>query len=349
MDERQTEKRTRFVSLRVKLLVGFTLLFGVVFAGAFYWFDAFAKGMAMRQIEKDLVKAVRIASIGVDGDELIALFNEGVRNEDGLSDDPRYWQQVEWLQEVEDIDPHAWAYTYVKGDRPGEIIFIADVAAMDEPDKAAKFLEVSPPAEGESEDSCTMCQGLTKLTLEMEPYTDKWGTWVSAFAPVENSKGEKVTGLGVDFSAEYVSEVRQRIWLRVMGAFVVVYFVLFIMALLVSETLTRPVIALTRAAERIGEGDYEQELPQPGMMRFPDEVSTLAEVFQIMVGKVYRREQALRRQVEELRIEIDEVKRKKQVEEIVDTDFFQDLQVKARTMRSRKQGGERGATPESES
>ena len=54
-----------------------------------------------------------------------------------------------------------------------------------------------------------------------------------------------------------------------------------------------------------------------------------------MVGKVYQREQTLRRQVEELKIEIDEVKRKKQVSEIVESDFFQDLQAKARRMRSR--------------
>ena len=40
-------------------------------------------------------------------------------------------------------------------------------------------------------------------------------------------------------------------------------------------------------------------------------------------------------QVRELRIEIDEVKRKKQVSEIVESDFFQDLRAKARDMRSR--------------
>jgi hypothetical protein len=66
-----------------------------------------------------------------------------------------------------------------------------------------------------------------------------------------------------------------------------------------------------------------------------------------MVGKVYRREQTLRRQVEELRIEIDEVKRKKQVSEIVGTDFFQDLQAKARSMRRRSRSEEQD-TPEDE-
>lgn len=51
--------------------------------------------------------------------------------------------------------------------------------------------------------------------------------------------------------------------------------------------------------------------------------------------EAYIREQNLRQQIQQLRIEIDEVKRQQQVSEIIDTDFFQDLQQKARRMRSR--------------
>ena len=55
-----------------------------------------------------------------------------------------------------------------------------------------------------------------------------------------------------------------------------------------------------------------------------------------MVDKVYQREQTLRKQVEELKIEIDEVRRRKDVVDIVETDFFRDLQSKAREMRERR-------------
>ena len=48
--------------------------------------------------------------------------------------------------------------------------------------------------------------------------------------------------------------------------------------------------------------------------------------------EAYIREQGLRQQIQQLRIEIDEAKRQKQVDEIVETDFFQDLQAKARAM-----------------
>jgi hypothetical protein len=59
-----------------------------------------------------------------------------------------------------------------------------------------------------------------------------------------------------------------------------------------------------------------------------------------MIDKVYRREQNLRKEVEQLKIQIDENRRKKQVEEIVESEFFQSLREKATEMRKRSKGGE---------
>jgi two-component system cell cycle sensor histidine kinase/response regulator CckA len=46
----------------------------------------------------------------------------------------------------------------------------------------------------------------------------------------------------------------------------------------------------------------------------------------------------LRQEVQELRIEVDEAKKSKQVSEIVETEYFQDLSARARAMRERKRG-----------
>ena len=57
-----------------------------------------------------------------------------------------------------------------------------------------------------------------------------------------------------------------------------------------------------------------------------------------MVGKVQQREQNLKRQVEQLqlRIEIDDAKRQRDVKKIVETDMFADLQAKAEAIRNRR-------------
>jgi two-component system cell cycle response regulator len=66
-----------------------------------------------------------------------------------------------------------------------------------------------------------------------------------------------------------------------------------------------------------------------------DALGRLARVFQNMARQVYAREQSLRRQVQELQIEIDEVKKARQVAEITETEYFRDLCAKAQRLRQR--------------
>jgi HAMP domain-containing protein len=61
--------------------------------------------------------------------------------------------------------------------------------------------------------------------------------------------------------------------------------------------------------------------------------------------EAYLRERSLRQEIQQLRIEIDEVKRQQQVEAIVESDFFQNLRSKARAIRSRNRGADQSATP----
>lgn len=90
---------------------------------------------------------------------------------------------------------------------------------------------------------------------------------------------------------------------------------------------------VTSAAVAVEAGIYEPESLDE-VARRTDELGQLARVFQRMVRQVYSREQTLKRQVAELRIEVDEVKKANQVAEITETDYFQQLQQKARRLRS---------------
>lgn len=67
-----------------------------------------------------------------------------------------------------------------------------------------------------------------------------------------------------------------------------------------------------------------------------DELGQLARVFVRMAGEVAAREAQLQREIQVLRIEIDEVQKARQVSEITETDYFQTLQQKARALRQRR-------------
>lgn len=65
-----------------------------------------------------------------------------------------------------------------------------------------------------------------------------------------------------------------------------------------------------------------------------DALGQLARVFQRMAREVKIREDRLKQQVQELRIEIDEAKQAKKVAEITDTDYFQKLREQAEGLRN---------------
>ena len=91
---------------------------------------------------------------------------------------------------------------------------------------------------------------------------------------------------------------------------------------------------VTSAAAAVEAGVYVPEALDDVALR-TDALGQLARVFQRMVREVYAREESLKRQVAELRIEIDEAKKSQQVAEIIDTDYFQQLQQKALEFRKR--------------
>lgn len=70
-----------------------------------------------------------------------------------------------------------------------------------------------------------------------------------------------------------------------------------------------------------------------GVAARDDALGQLARVFQRMAREVFERERRLKAEVQQLRIEIDETKAAREVTEITDTDYFRELQEKARSLR----------------
>lgn len=95
------------------------------------------------------------------------------------------------------------------------------------------------------------------------------------------------------------------------------------------------VAQLTAAASAVEEGIYAPEQIENVTER-TDALGQLARVFQRMIREVYAREEKLRQQVQQLRIEIDKGKTARQVAAITETDYFRTLQEKARELRGQK-------------
>ena len=100
----------------------------------------------------------------------------------------------------------------------------------------------------------------------------------------------------------------------------------------------RAVAAVTDAAGRIEAGTFEVESLAPVAER-DDALGRLARVFEAMAKEVYTREQRLKSQVAQLRIEIDRAKMERQVSDITETDYFRQLRQRAKDLRKGGPGG----------
>jgi CRP-like cAMP-binding protein len=90
--------------------------------------------------------------------------------------------------------------------------------------------------------------------------------------------------------------------------------------------------------QRVADGNYQAGEIIDSSDKYSDEtISSLAAEFAQMTARVQKREDELRKEVIKLRIEVDDTKRKQDVEEILDSDYYQSLKEKAKQMRQRRQ------------
>ncbi len=97
------------------------------------------------------------------------------------------------------------------------------------------------------------------------------------------------------------------------------------------------VARVTAAAAAVEAGEFEPESLADVAQR-TDGLGQLARVFQSMAREVYAREQRLKQQVQELRIELSEARQARQVAEITETDYFRQLQAEAQNLRDILEG-----------
>jgi HAMP domain-containing protein len=168
------------------------------------------------------------------------------------------------------------------------------------------------------------------------------GSWHTAtYEPILDPLQDRVLFLVVvDVSEEPMqSAIRQQ---QVLGISLVsiLFAVLIAQSVYVARWTVRPVRELSSAAKAVERGEHFEPESISHVTSLGDELGQLARVFSDMVVAVQERERKLKQEVEELRIQIDHAKRERQVKEIVEGEFFQDLQDKARRMRSKPGNGD---------
>src|SRR5437867_1338305 len=167
------------------------------------------------------------------------------------------------------------------------------------------------------------------------------GSVLKIMAPIMSERGNQAIAATIVHlpAVRFLEAIRRN--LRLAGVVAAgVLSVGLVASVILARRVTGPVSRLTAAAALETHTFDPESLAE--VTRRPDELGHLARVFHRMALEVYAREQRLRQEVQQLRIEIDEAKKVRQVAEITETDYFQDLRQRAQGLRARvtrPQGG----------
>lgn len=279
--------RHPFMSLQFKLMLGFALVSGLVFIGLYGLLYGKALNRVREGLRQDMVNTLDGAIAGIDAAEFLQLSQlPAPQDEPVPSSNPLYQRHQQWLIRIHNVEPRANPYTLIKGAKPYETLWIGDSLRVLQPENATSFREpyFATP------DKTRLYRGFSEVTLTLAPYTDRWGSWISAYGPIKNAQGQVVGLLGIDFRADEIKNLEQEVRRSLAIAFGSTYLLLLGLVVLLARSFTRPIIDLTNATEQISQGEYGRLLTPFQRRYFRDEISQLASSFERMVKEVQQRE-----------------------------------------------------------
>ncbi|WNC87853.1 cache domain-containing protein [Thermosynechococcus sp. QKsg1] len=157
--------------------------------------------------------------------------------------------------------------------------------------------------------------------------------YIYAYAPLARHQGVVVVSVRL---SEFLAPLER---LATQG-FLSLFFVgigVILISLIVARSITKPIRTLVSAAHALKHDQFNQF--DPRVLRHyaqgSDDMAELAQVFLDMAQAVEQRQDQLEEELSELKIEIDQEKRKKSVTEITSTDYFQELRQRAQQLRQR--------------
>lgn len=101
---------------------------------------------------------------------------------------------------------------------------------------------------------------LSAPIVDEDFYTDVYGTFLSAYAPIHNSRGELVGIIGVDFTADKVLQAERTFLLTNLAIFAALLPLLGLLGWALGNALNNPIRALTEATTRIAAGDLNYQV-----------------------------------------------------------------------------------------
>jgi GAF domain-containing protein/HAMP domain-containing protein len=247
----------KYPSLRRRLALVLIILAALFSAGVSSVFYLNFRQELRNSLQHRLENITTLASLQQDGDVLLNVQSEG---------DENFIKIREQNLKIRGAEPELrFVYTMQK-DAQG-IYFVVD-AGLPSEEGYSPFgtrYEEPGPALVENFDS------MTGTILEPEFYTDEYGTFLSGYAPIFSSEGQRVGVIGVDITANTILAREQEYRNRLIIIFLIALALIVVAGFVSADYLAKPIVGLRDAAEKISQGDFTHRITKiPGTRELAD-------------------------------------------------------------------------------
>ena len=247
----------KYPSLRRRLALVLIILAALFSAGVSSVFYLNFRQELRNSLQHRLENITTLASLQQDGDVLLNVQSEG---------DENFIKIREQNLKIRRAEPELrFVYTMQK-DAQG-IYFVVD-AGLPSEEGYSPFgtrYEEPGPALVENFDS------MTGTILEPEFYTDEYGTFLSGYAPIFSSEGQRVGVIGVDITANTILAREQEYRNRLIIIFLIALALIVVAGFVSADYLAKPIVGLRDAAEKISQGDFTHRITKiPGTRELAD-------------------------------------------------------------------------------
>lgn len=226
-----------------------------------------ARSAVHREIKAKLVDVALSSSQLIDAYTLISVRRQNDRH---------YWRIRNSLERLRKINPRmVHIYTLVKTDKPGVLKFIVDAGGASTP-----VAHVGCPLDARQYPE--MLAAFKNPTVDDKVRTDKWGSWISAYAPILDANGRAVAIMGIDMEAQYILREQDALGVAASIAFSISIGLAIILSVVFASRISRPVGQLTAATRHIANGNLDYTIA----IDSGDEIGELAKSFNQMVSSL---------------------------------------------------------------
>jgi HAMP domain-containing protein len=245
--------------LEVKLTASFIILIFVISSMAFLFTYKESKRALKEMIKDELIVMAQVTAANIDGDSFSKIRPGDEKN-------PVFTSLRDRLYTVEKSNPDIkYVYTFA-ANTDTSVKFVVDAEYGFTRDAAAIgdiYKDVTPQ----------MLEGLKKASVEDGFSTDKWGTFLSGYGPIKNSKGKIVGTVGIDMASQKVIEKQNFIGMTILLVLLIGVVMAGLIIAVFSSTVIRDIKKLTQSANDINKGTMNVRMD----VKRNDEIGELAD------------------------------------------------------------------------